>query len=226
MDENTTGKQQPDTGIRLQRVGSDTRLSRDTGARHSIDPSSGAKLFRIAGGSDGRENSQSGDTEVGRTEAPKKRGRNAKQASGRRASIPITIKATGRASQKFSASGGEEDGHVRGGVADQRTRASEEDRQHAREMFHEIGATFNKNRKKSKASAYEQYQRDLMAHSEELVMGEAISLKELTSIVTDLEQYMRDNTNDQGKSQAQLLAEWLTVPMKEIESSSAATTKK
>jgi len=65
-----------------------------------------------------------------------------------------------------------------------------------------------------------------MAHSEELVMGEAITLKELTSVITDLEQYMRDNTSDQGKSQAQLLAEWLTVSVTEIEPSIAATPEK
>jgi hypothetical protein len=226
MDEDTTGKQQPDTGIRLHRVGGDARMSRDTGARHSLDASAGTKLFRIAGDSDGLKDRRTGIAEDVGEATPKKRRGNAKQTPGRSASVPISIETAGRSSKKLSSPGSAENGKIRGGIADQRSRASEEDRQHAREMFHEIGATFNRNREKSKASAYEQYQRDLMAHSEELVMGEAISLKELTSIVTDLEQYMRDNTSDQGKSQAQLLAEWLTVPMKEIESSSAATTKK
>lgn len=88
----------------------------------------------------------------------------------------------------------------------------------ARNLFREIGARFNENRRKSKATAYERYQHDLMENMDTLVLGGVIELKEITATITNLEQYMRDNTGDQGKSQAQLLAEWLRVPVADIAS--------
>jgi hypothetical protein len=55
-----------------------------------------------------------------------------------------------------------------------------------------------------------------MDNAGDLIIGEVLTLKDLTSIVTDLESFMRTDTSDQGKSQAQLLGEWLNSPLDKI----------
>lgn len=55
-----------------------------------------------------------------------------------------------------------------------------------------------------------------MDNLDTFVLGGVIQLKEITSTITDLEVFMRSNTGETGKSQAQLLAEWLQVDPTEI----------
>jgi hypothetical protein len=62
-----------------------------------------------------------------------------------------------------------------------------------------------------------------MDNLDTLVLGDVISLKEVTATITDLEQFMRNETGETGKSQAQLLAEWLRIDPTEV--SSAALTR-
>ena len=55
------------------------------------------------------------------------------------------------------------------------------------------------------------------------VLGGAIELKEITATITNLEAFMRENTATQGKSPAQLLAEWLVADEAEFIPRSNAT---
>jgi hypothetical protein len=48
-----------------------------------------------------------------------------------------------------------------------------------------------------------------MDNLDTLIMGEVLSMKDVTSITIELETYMRADVGDQGKSQVQLLADWL-----------------
>lgn len=61
-----------------------------------------------------------------------------------------------------------------------------------------------------------------MENMDVLVMGGAIELKEITAVITNLEQYTRDTDMEGGKSQSQLLAEWLRVDVAEFDSSRIA----
>lgn len=86
--------------------------------------------------------------------------------------------------------------------------ASPAERQNARELLSEIGKRFAENRKKSKSKAFESYQQDLANNSGTLVMGGAVTLKELTVLLMDLEGYMK-STEKQGETAATRLQKFL-----------------
>src|ERR1700728_1854275 len=65
------------------------------------------------------------------------------------------------------------------------------ERMTAKELLTSIGAKFAENRQKSKSKAFEIYQRDLATNSGALVMGGAVTLKELTVLLMDLESFMK-----------------------------------
>lgn len=184
---------------------------RDSSARASIDTSTGPRALRIKGVVGRSEDSGPRISAPGsQNAAPKRRGRAAKTSIGGAAVPGAGIRADDSA-QRVPADTGAPDGPVRRGAG-----VSEEAAAKARNLFRDIGERFNKNRKQSKASAYEAYQRDLMDNLDTFVLGGVIQLKEITSTITDLEVFMRSNTGETGKSQAQLLAEWLQVDPTEI----------
>lgn len=86
--------------------------------------------------------------------------------------------------------------------------ASAAERQSARDLLQSIGSRFAENRQKSKSKAFEMYQRDLATNSGPLVMGGAVTLKELTVLLMDLEGFMK-STAKEGETPAVLLAKWL-----------------
>lgn len=106
-------------------------------------------------------------------------------------------------------------------VAGGKSTPSEADRANARKLFRAIGKRFNENRKKSKSSAYEQYQRDLMENMDTLLLGGVIELKEITATVTNLEVFMKSDISETGKSQSEMLAEWLRIDPSELSPKSA-----
>jgi hypothetical protein len=55
-----------------------------------------------------------------------------------------------------------------------------------------------------------------MANLDTLVMSGAIDLKEITTVITNLEAYTRESEHEGGKSQAQMLAEWLKIDVKDL----------
>lgn len=71
-----------------------------------------------------------------------------------------------------------------------------------------IGNDFALNRQKSKSKAFETYQRDLATNAGTLVMGGAVTLKELTVLLMDLEAFMK-STLKEGVSPGELLAQFL-----------------
>src|ERR1700744_175540 len=83
-----------------------------------------------------------------------------------------------------------------------------QDRQSAQKLLSEIGQRFAENRQKSKSKAFELYQRDLAENSGVLVMGGAVTLKELTVLLMDLEGFMK-STLKEGISPATVLAQFL-----------------
>jgi len=228
MNENTAGGIKGNDTMRFGRSGDESQQpsgSRNTNARRIIRISSAdARTYRF----DTSKNSSIGSKVGGNRDrsdsvqpvAKKPRGRS-RAAKGRPLAVQESAESSKGSDERFSSDESNKEPAVRGGdedkVVDQRTRATAIERERAVAMFRKIGQQFNENRKKSKSSAYEQYQHDLMENASELVMGGAITLKELTAICTDLETYMRDTTGDQSKTQADLLAEWLRVPVEEIE---------
>jgi hypothetical protein len=72
-----------------------------------------------------------------------------------------------------------------------------------------IGKDFAINRQKSKSKAFETYQRDLAENSGTLVMGGAVTLKELTVLLMDLEAYMK-STVKEGETAATRLQKFLS----------------
>lgn len=86
---------------------------------------------------------------------------------------------------------------------------TESERADARRLFREIGERFNQNRKKSKASAYAAYRHDLMANLDTLIMGGAIDLKEVTTVITGLEQYTKETEAESTETPATILGKWL-----------------
>jgi hypothetical protein len=73
----------------------------------------------------------------------------------------------------------------------------------------EIGKRFAENRKKSKSKAFESYQQDLANNSGTLVMGGAVTLKELTVLLMDLEAYMKSTVRE-GETAATRLQKFLS----------------
>ena len=86
---------------------------------------------------------------------------------------------------------------------------TETERADARRLFREIGETFNVNRKKSKTAAYAAYRHDLMANLDTLIMGGAIDLKEVTTVITNLEQYTKETEAESTETPATILGRWL-----------------
>jgi DNA topoisomerase VI subunit B len=87
--------------------------------------------------------------------------------------------------------------------------ASPAERQTARDLLSEIGKRFAENRKKSKSKAFESYQQDLANNSGTLVMGGAVTLKELTVLLMDLEAYMKSTVRE-GETAATRLQKFLS----------------
>lgn len=155
------------------------------------------------------------EPENGREQKTKKRrGRPPGKAKGRDSSVQAATKAATGGNEGLPKNSGAEDGAVRG-----RREPTESERNDAKKLFRRIGQRFNENRKKSRAEAYAQYRYDLMENMDVLVMGGAIDLKEITTVITGLEQYTRDGGAGEGKSQSQMLAEWLRIDTKELSAS-------
>jgi hypothetical protein len=87
--------------------------------------------------------------------------------------------------------------------------ATAEERRHARDLLSQIGKTFANNRKQSKSKAFETYQHDLANNSGILVMGGAVTLKELTVLLMDLEAYMKTSVKE-GETAAVRLQKFLS----------------
>ncbi len=86
----------------------------------------------------------------------------------------------------------------------------------ARRLFREIGQRFNENRKKSKTAAYAGYRHDLMDNMDTLIMGGAIDLKEVTSVITGLEQYTKETEAESTETPATILGRWLRMDAAEV----------
>lgn len=93
---------------------------------------------------------------------------------------------------------------------------TEAERQDARRLFREIGQRFNQNRKKSKTAAYTAYRHDLMENMDTLIMGGATDLKEITVMITNLEQYTRETEAESTETPATILGRWLRMDAAEI----------
>ena len=78
----------------------------------------------------------------------------------------------------------------------------------ARELLATIGTRFAENRQKSKSKAFEIYQRDLATNSGVLVMGGAVTLKELTVLLMDLEGFVKSSQKE-GETSMTILAQFL-----------------
>jgi hypothetical protein len=139
---------------------------------------------------------------------PAKRG---KSAAGRSSTVPRPAKAVKNAASNFAPDTGDGDGLRRG-----KPEPTDADRKKGTALFREIGKRFNENRKISKSAAYANYRHDLMANLDTLVMSGAIDLKEITTVITNLEAYTRESEHEGGKSQAQMLAEWLKIDVKDL----------
>jgi hypothetical protein len=93
---------------------------------------------------------------------------------------------------------------------------TESERQDARRLFREIGERFNVNRKRSKTAAYAAYRHDLMANLDTLIMGGAIDLKEVTTVITNLEQYTKETEAESTETPATILGKWLRMDAAEV----------
>jgi hypothetical protein len=93
---------------------------------------------------------------------------------------------------------------------------TENERASATRLFREIGQRFNENRKKSKTAAYAGFRHDLMDNLDKLVMGGAIDLKEVTSIITNLEQYTKETEAEATETPATILGRWLRMDAAEV----------
>ena len=93
---------------------------------------------------------------------------------------------------------------------------TESERANATRLFRQIGETFNENRKKSKTAAYAAYRHDLMANLDTLIMGGAIDLKEVTTVITNLEQYTKETEAESTETPATILGRWLRMGPEEV----------
>jgi hypothetical protein len=92
---------------------------------------------------------------------------------------------------------------------------TESERSNATRLFRQIGKTFNENRKKSKTAAYAAYRHDLMENLDTLIMGGAIDLKEVTTVITNLEQYTKETEAESTETPATILGRWLRMSVEE-----------
>jgi len=88
--------------------------------------------------------------------------------------------------------------------------------QDARRLFREIGQRFNINRKQSKTAAYAAYRHALMENMDTLIMGGAIDLNKLTTVITNLEQYTRETEQESTETPATILGRWLRMEPGEV----------
>jgi hypothetical protein len=86
----------------------------------------------------------------------------------------------------------------------------------ARRLFREIGERFNENRRASKTRAYAAYRHDLMANLDVLIMGGAIDLKEVTTVITNLELLTKETEAEATETPATVLGRWLRMGPKEV----------
>lgn len=90
------------------------------------------------------------------------------------------------------------------------------ERADARRLFREIGARFNQNRKKSRTAAYAAYRHDLMENMDTLIMGGAIELKEITTVITNLEALTKETEEESRETPATVLGRWLRMEPGEV----------
>lgn len=88
------------------------------------------------------------------------------------------------------------------------TLASPAERNNARELLTTIGVEFAGNRQKSKSKAFETYQRAIATNLGTLVMGGAITMKEGTVLLMDLEAFMKSGVRE-GETAATRLQKFL-----------------
>ena len=93
---------------------------------------------------------------------------------------------------------------------------SDSERADARRLFREMGEKFNERRKKSKTAAYAGYRHDLMENLDTLIMGGAIDLKEVTTVITNLEQYTKETEQESTETPATILGRWLRMEPGEV----------
>ena len=93
---------------------------------------------------------------------------------------------------------------------------TESERADARRLFREIGDRFNDNRKVSKTRAYAAYRHDLMANLDTLIMGGAIDLKEVTTVITNLELLTKETEAEATETPATVLGRWLRMGPEEL----------
>lgn len=86
----------------------------------------------------------------------------------------------------------------------------------ARRLFREIGERFNENRRASKTRAYAAYRHDLMANLDVLIMGGAIDLKEVTTVITNLELLTKETEAEATETPATVLGRWLRMGPEEV----------
>ena len=86
----------------------------------------------------------------------------------------------------------------------------------AHRLFREIGERFNLNRKKSKTAAYAAYRHDLMANLDTLIMGGAIDLKEVTTVITNLELLTKETETEATETPVMVLGRWLRIAPGEV----------
>lgn len=93
---------------------------------------------------------------------------------------------------------------------------TESERQDARRLFRQIGQDFNRNRKRSRTAAYSQYRHDLMENMDTLIMGGAVELKELTTLITNLEALTKETEAESTETPAAVLGRWLRMAPGEV----------
>lgn len=93
--------------------------------------------------------------------------------------------------------------------------ATAREREAARTLMGQIGQRFSENRKKNKSSAFSEYQKDLAENMDTLVLGGAVTLKEMSILLMDLEAYIRSTSGDQGDSPVVLLSKFLRGTLKD-----------
>ena len=84
-----------------------------------------------------------------------------------------------------------------------------EDRKNAQEILKQIGTKFAEVRGRGKSAAWEDYQRLIASNLDTLVLGGAISLKEASQLLMQVEEF-RKGSSENGKTPGMLLADWLS----------------
>lgn len=144
------------------------------------------------------------------------RGRRAAGPPGRKAKNKQDVSASALPAGIANLIGKDQKAPADSSSASPRLIPTESERQDARRLFREIGERFNVNRKRSKTAAYAAYRHDLMANLDTLIMGGAIDLKEVTTVITNLEQYTKETEAESTETPATILGKWLRMDAAEV----------